>query len=239
MIRRRAPTRRSSTDVCDVLRRPSASHGTLKMSVSPAHGVGGGGVAACCGGATGTPSSSASSAITSSIGAKMRSWQCSSITVRCRLMSTVPPTAASRPARRAVLLAMRSAFMPQSDVPTATARSAVRSHSSRSSKRSVRSAPLIGTTGLSGEWHAPWISFITCCGSPAFCGRPSWFCWIRRCMWPARCSPTRTRCPRAGCAQSGDLYDVRLASRFARACCRESCSEGCGLAVIDEALLLA
>ena len=33
-------------------------------------------------------------------------------------------------------------------------------------------------------YHEPWISIMSCCGKPAFCGSPSWFCWTQ--VWGKR-----------------------------------------------------
>mmetsp|Transcript_22364 Transcript_22364/g.45266 ORF Transcript_22364/g.45266 Transcript_22364/m.45266 type:complete len:222 (-) Transcript_22364:1101-1766(-) len=119
-----------------------------------------------------TPNSEARRSKTSSQLAKILSEAKSSSCVRCNETIALPNPAPER-ALRAVVVTTRSAFMPQSDEPTAMQRSAFCSHSSSHSIRSERSVPDMGTTGFETSYHAPWISLMCCCGKPAFWGRPS------------------------------------------------------------------
>mmetsp|Transcript_10590 Transcript_10590/g.17335 ORF Transcript_10590/g.17335 Transcript_10590/m.17335 type:complete len:299 (+) Transcript_10590:745-1641(+) len=50
-----------------------------------------------------------------------------------------------------------------------------------SAKRSPRRLPLYRTTGFEGSYQLPWISLMSSCRYPAFCGSPSWFCWTHPC----------------------------------------------------------
>ena len=52
------------------------------------------------------------------------------------------------------------------------------------------------------ENHAPWISFRRSCGTPAFCGRPSWFCFTQPHTLLRFTSAAITRCARVGSACS-------------------------------------
>mmetsp|Transcript_17452 Transcript_17452/g.38218 ORF Transcript_17452/g.38218 Transcript_17452/m.38218 type:complete len:203 (-) Transcript_17452:288-896(-) len=155
------------------------------------------------------PSSLARAAKTSSQRAKIRRVASLSWTVCCRLTMTDPSCPASPLAARcAGDVTTRSAFMPQSDVPKANTRSASRSQARRSPKRSSRNEPPIGTTWLCGACHAPWISLIASCGKPAFCGSPSWFWLIHRCIKPASWRPTRTLWDSVGWAQKGERKEA-------------------------------
>mmetsp|Transcript_92001 Transcript_92001/g.297754 ORF Transcript_92001/g.297754 Transcript_92001/m.297754 type:complete len:239 (+) Transcript_92001:332-1048(+) len=204
-----APSRRSRQLFTCSERSPAASYGTPSKarSSSPRPTRAGGTKNSPSGHAGGTSnaSSAASAAQTSSQRPKSRSVASSSCAVRCNPTMTAPSFPASpRAARRARSCTRLSAFMPQSDVPKAMTRSALSCCSRSSERRSVRSSPVMGTTGLSGACHAPWISLMHSCGSPAFCGSPSWF-WFTQCRTrPARCRATSARCASVGCAQKGE-----------------------------------
>mmetsp|Transcript_28307 Transcript_28307/g.77889 ORF Transcript_28307/g.77889 Transcript_28307/m.77889 type:complete len:256 (+) Transcript_28307:783-1550(+) len=215
VIRTRAPSRRSrgrgGAPAGSGL--PSLPYGTTNCSVRRAAKSGGG---TMC-----RRSSSASSCSTSSILAKMRTAACASIAVCCRLTITAPSTGTPaevsrqppRPgpvlvlallARAAQDSTIRSAFIPASEVPRTSTRSAACSQARRSAKRSLRSSPDIFTTGLDGSNQEPWISFSALCGQPAFCGRPSWFCCTHRLSQPAACRLVNTQWARVGTASNGE-----------------------------------
>mmetsp|Transcript_31465 Transcript_31465/g.90287 ORF Transcript_31465/g.90287 Transcript_31465/m.90287 type:complete len:238 (+) Transcript_31465:412-1125(+) len=185
--------RSSSRRSPDASRRPSGSYGTKNASSPSARNSSGttGSYLASMGD-TLSCSSFASSSITPSTGAKILRAASPSSAVCCSATITEPSARPSR-ARSAGAVTSRSAFIPQSELPRASTRSARCSHAKRSSKRSSRRFPLIFTTGFEGSNHAPWISLMTACGSPAFCGSPSWFCWIQRFRSPAPCTAASTR----------------------------------------------
>ena len=69
------------------------------------------------------------------------------------------------------VLTIWSAITPEREEPIAMTRS-VESVVARSRRTlSVRRLPVIGTTGLDGSNHSPWIALTASCGIPARCAR--------------------------------------------------------------------
>mmetsp|Transcript_64509 Transcript_64509/g.181494 ORF Transcript_64509/g.181494 Transcript_64509/m.181494 type:complete len:226 (-) Transcript_64509:303-980(-) len=203
-----ASSLRSSVSFMSGERRPAASYGNPRKT-SPSSGTplrqggtkysplpSGGGTSRCI--------TSATTRKKSSQRPKTRSVASPSWTVRCRPTITAP-SASPLAAAAAGHVTTRSAFRPQTDVPTATERSAVSAQATMSRKSTSGRLPDMGTTGLSGENHDPCTSLMSSCGKPAFCGSPSWFCWIQRYTLPALQRATRTWCACVGCARNGDI----------------------------------